>query len=158
MGLDITAFKKLKKVETPEVDKYGYPIGDNQWCPGESMVWSEQEFPGRGKGIEPWCVYTWGDIVHTRIGSYSSYNGWRDVLEEFRTNKDFEELIEFADNEGVIGYVVAEKLAKDFEKNLDKAKKFSDNLDNYGEGWFNKYLLWKEIFEFASDEGAVDFH
>ncbi len=158
MGLDVTVFKRLKKVESPSVDKEGYPLDKNHWCPGEGMVWSEKYFPGRGDGLEPWTVYTWEERYQVRIGSYGTYNDWRDLLEEFHKGYDFLELIEFADNEGVIGYVAAEKLKKDFIKNEDNAKKFSENLGCAGERWFERYLLWKKIFETASDYGAVEFH
>lgn len=51
MGLDITARKSLKEVENPIVDEDGYPEDwENQWKPGGSMEWSEENFPGRGEG------------------------------------------------------------------------------------------------------------
>jgi hypothetical protein len=52
----------------------------------------------------------------------------------------------------VIGPVVAKKLLKDFQDHFEKAK---DTLDNYS---FDKYVDWMKAFEFAADNGAVDFH
>lgn len=39
MGLDITAYKNLKKVEKPQLDKDGYPVNwESEWLPGASMA------------------------------------------------------------------------------------------------------------------------
>ncbi len=49
MGLDIAAYKGLKKVENPKLDEDGYPVDyDSQWKPGTSMEWSESVWPGKG--------------------------------------------------------------------------------------------------------------
>lgn len=155
MGLDITAYRKLIIVEDPELDEDGDLLDwDTQWKPGGSMEWSEKHFPGRGEGVNPQKVYTWEESLGFRAGSYSGYNWWRKKLEEFANGDDFQELINFADNEGVIGPVVSEKLAKDFEKNMERAKEFALG----DEGWFGLYISWHEAFEMASDNGAVDFH
>jgi hypothetical protein len=158
MGLDITAYRQLSRVENPKFDEYGeLENWDTEWKPGASMEWSEKHFPGRGEGIDPQTVYKWKEEFGFRAGSYSGYNRWRSKLEQFANGTDFEELINFADNEGVIGFVVARKLAKDFKENETKAKQFSETLDE-GEWWFGQYQTWKKAFEIASDQGAVDFH
>ena len=43
---------------------------------------------------------------------------WRDKLNEFAGNVAFQELIDFADNEGVIGSELSKKLYDDFQKFL----------------------------------------
>lgn len=157
MGLDITAYKNLKKVENPKIDEYGELINwDSEWIPGASMEWSEKHFPGRGEGIEPNSAYTWEDSFDFRAGSYSGYNRWRAKLEEFKEGDSFEELINFADNEGVIGYVVAAKLYNDFVKFEEKAEEYSRTISD-GDWWFELYKEWKKAFKFASQQGAVDF-
>lgn len=158
MGLDITAYRKLKLVENPHIEEYGEPVNwETEWRPGSSMEWSEKHFPGRGEGIDPQVVYTWEEQFRFRAGSYSGYNWWRKKLDEFAGNVAFQELINFADNEGVIGYIVASKLAKDFSDYADKAKQYSTKLDD-GEYWLSKYEEWRKAFEMAADGGAVDFH
>lgn len=181
MGLDITAYKNLKKVKNPRLDEDGYPENyDTEWKPGASMEWSEKYFKGRGEGIEPQSVYTWEDKIGFRAGSYSGYGWWRSKLNDFSKTiydsvkaevdkngnvglvigtKDvpFIELINFADNEGVIAYVVAKKLYKDFQDNKNKAEEFSKTFDD-GNYWLEKYEAWEEAFEYASQNGAVDFH
>lgn len=158
MGLDITAYKNLKVVANPELDEDGELLDyDTQWKPGASMEWSEECFPGRGEGIEPQKVYTWEEEFDFGAGSYSGYNRWRSTLESFAIENQFQELINFADNEGVIGFVVSKKLAKDFVENEERAIEFSKTI-NDGEWWINKYTDWKEAFEMASENGAVDFH
>jgi hypothetical protein len=158
LGLDITAYKNLKVNENPELDEDGDIVNwDTQWKPGGSMEWSEKHFPGRGEGIDPQTVYTWEEEFGFRAGSYSGYNWWRAKLEQFSTGEAFQELINFADNEGVIGPVVSKKLVKDFEENKEKAQEFANSLDD-GEWWFSQYNRWHKAFEMASDNGAVDFH
>lgn len=137
MGLDITARKNLKVVEKPELDEDGYPVNwETEWQPGASMEWSEECFPGRGEGVEPKAVYTWEDDYGFRAGSYSGYNWWRSKLEEFAEGDSFQELINFADNEGVIGPVVSKKLYKDFIENHERAVEFDKTLGE-GEWWIN---------------------
>jgi hypothetical protein len=158
MGLDITAYKKLKIVENSILDEDGNPVNwETEWKPGVSMEWSEQHFPGRGEGIDPNTVYTWEDEFGFRAGSYTGYNWWRNKLEEISDGESFQELINFADNEGVIGYVVSKKLAKDFTENEERAVEFAKKLDE-SEWWLNQYRNWKRAFEIASENGAVDFH
>ncbi|MES1046340.1 hypothetical protein HYI36_00780 [Bacillus sp. Gen3] len=158
MGLDITAYRKLKVVENPQIDEYGeLENWDTEWRPGGSMEWSEKHFPGRGEGIDPQKVYSWEEEFGFRAGSYSGYNWWRAKLEQFASGNDFDELINFADNEGVIGFIVSKKLAKDFKENEIKAKEFAETI-NDGDWWFSQYQRWKKAFEIASDNGAVDFH
>ena len=75
MGLDITAYRKLRKVENPELDEYGYPVDEeNQWKPGASMEWSESVWPGKGKPINFESVYEWAECYCFRAGSYYGYN------------------------------------------------------------------------------------
>lgn len=183
MGLDITAYKNLQIVENPTLDEYGdLENWETEWCPGESMSWSETHFKGRAEGVMADKVYTWEDRFDFRAGSYSSYNIWRRKLQEF-ANQDlfkittdgmgnvglecidtalidsdsFYELIEFADNEGVIGSVVSKKLLSDFIKNKSKAKEFSKTFEE-GNNWFYLYCDWLKAFEYASENGAIDFH
>jgi hypothetical protein len=158
MGLDITAYRNLKVVENPLLDEDGYPENwETEWKPGASMEWSEECFKGRGEGIDANAVYTYEEDYEFGAGSYSGYNSWRDILESFSNGKDFYELINFADNEGVIGYVIAKKLYNDFLQNEERAKEFAKTISD-GEWWIRKYEDWKTAFEYASDNGAVNFH
>jgi hypothetical protein len=132
MGLDITAYRGLKPAPEAELDEDGYPVDyESYW--------------------------------RTGAGSYGGYNMWRrelaelggisgDYSQEPPAGAPFAELVWFPDNEGVIGPVVAKKLLKDFQDHFEKAK---DTLDNYS---FDKYVDWMKAFEFASDNGAVEFH
>lgn len=156
MGLDITAYKKLKKVDNPILDKDGYPEDwNNYWKPGAGMLWSESIWQGRGYPINPELVYEWEDLYEFRAGSYIGYDIWREHLKNFKGNEAFQELINFADNEGVIGTDVSKKLRDDFQRFQDEAEEFSTTCTLK---WFMKsYLEWKKAFEYASDNGAVEF-
>lgn len=161
MGLDITAFCQMAPVLNPELDSAGEPKDwKNHFMPGSSMEWSEKAFPGRGEGIDARTVYSFADSFSFRAGSYSEYNVWRrklalmvgvpeKIMFTERTGP-FAELINFADNEGVIGPVVSAKLAKDFADHLHEAEVIGC--------WFlDSYKNWHKAFKMASDNGAVDF-
>lgn len=161
MGLDITVYKNLKKVENPIFDEDGYTESwETQWqTPDESIKWAEQYFTGRSEGVELNTVYEYEESFDFRAGSYSGYGSWRSDLERLSDGKSFQELINFADNEGVIGYVVSNKLYLDFINNYDKAEQYSKYLGcEYGEYWFERYKCWLKAFEMAKENGAVDFH
>jgi hypothetical protein len=158
MGLDITAYRNLAPVANPEFDEYNeLKNWETEWLPGTSMDWSESVWEGRGEGVNAHTVYTWEDCFDFRAGSYSGYGWWRDKLEEISDGESFQELINFADNEGVIGSVVSQKLYTDFIKNYDKAEEHSKKI-NDGEYWLNKYDCWMKAFDMARYNGAVDFH
>ena len=189
MGLDITALSQLKPVEIPEdieiwSDEY-YDWEADQ----EGSVWSirgHSHFPLQAEGIEDGSYIATGEDLGFRAGSYSGYGMWRDWLSkaaynlsaeqvwdgvdtEGYTGRPFEELINFADNEGIIGPIASKKLYRDFIRYEDKVMDEVDswylkqhpteeiNLDDFK--WFQeKYHDWKNAFRIASDGGAVMFH
>lgn len=157
MGLDITAYKKLHKVENPILDEDGYPEDyDNEWMAGASMDWSEGIWKGRGEGVDSKTVYTYEDSYRFRAGSYFGYGWWRRELNNFKGDVAFQELINFADNEGVIGSIVAKKLLDDFKLYKEEAKEYAKTLGDTW--WLEGYYSWMKAFEYASEDGAVDFH
>ena len=113
-----------------------------------------------------------------RAGSYSGYNHWREKLAEIagypsiETDRfgsglkemrhdagareagsgPFYELIWFSDCEGIIGPITSAKLARDFADFQAKADAVEDDY------WREKYGKWRQAFEMAAEEGAVDFH
>ena len=121
------------------------------------MKWSETHFPGRGEGIDPDTVYTFNERFNFRAGGYGGYNWWRSTLDRFKGDEAFQELINFADNEGVIGPVVSKKLANDFVKYESEAIAFSKTLADNEDFWLESYRNWKKAFEVAADNGAVNF-
>jgi len=162
MGLDITAYKKLSKIEKPELDRDGYPV---RWDTEVQLRtdYTEKDFPGRTEGLEHVAVYSYAEEHRFRAGSYSGYNSWRNELAKLagytsaddcwnnHTSGPFYELINFSDCEGVIGPVVSAKLAKDFADYREKAEIIG--------GWFfDAYQDWEKAFTMAADNGAVSFH
>lgn len=160
MGLDITAYSGLKQDDGGEVS----------FCQMDC-------FAGREEGIQLGRRYQPEDEFCFRAGSYSGYNAWREQLAKLAGypavehdaygKKEqshaagcwvsdfgpFYELINFADNEGTIGPVVAKKLLADFEQFEEKAREHQDD------GWFYEcYTNWKRAFKMASENGAVAFH
>lgn len=159
MGLDITAYRNLTKIATPILDGDGNPVNQEEWrAHPESIAWAEEHFPGRSEGIEPGAVYRFAKRLGFRAGSYTGYNKWRSWLAAAVDHAKgdaagpFAELIEFADNEGVIGPVVAAKLARDFAEHQAAVAEVADDWQ------MDLYRLWRQAFEMAAENGAVDFH
>lgn len=156
--LSITAYKNLKVVENPVsvFDEEGYLENEveNEWIP--EMEETEKEFPNIGEGIDANTVYTWEKKYDFCAGSYFAYSWWRDKLSKLSDGISFKELINFVDSAGVIGFVVAKKLYKDFADNKERAEGFSKTFED-GEIWLQNYNNWMIAFEFASENGAVSF-
>jgi hypothetical protein len=158
MGLDITAYSRLKPAPDAEVNEDGYPVNWGDFV----QIRENPDFPGRAKGLTNRAIYKVGESFGFRAGSYSGYNEWRSQLADLTGKPEatyrldskgpFAELICFSDCEGVIGPEVSKKLAKDFADWEDRARKSGD------EYFFSKYQEWKRAFEMASQNGAVDFH
>lgn len=170
MGLDVTAYRGLKRDENPKLDSDGWPEEPSRvLLHTSSIAFAEENWPGRAEGIEA-GVHEFADSYGFRAGSYGGYNRWRSDLARlsgFATIEEawsstiefpFRELINFADNEGIIGPVVSAKLAKDFAENEKKAEAFAATFGANGGWWLLKYREWRNAFEMAADNGAVDFH
>jgi len=177
MGLDITAHRKLTKLDTV-FGSDGEPIDPVTREPLEYAfkAYLNPDFPGRADEIIDRAIYTSEDSMGLHAGSYSGYNHWREQLAELagyipedyeqfgRARKSycmpcwngaegpFAELINFSDCEGVIGCSVSAKLAKDFADFQHKADAHED------ERFRMKYAEWRCAFEMAADQGAVEFH
>ena len=163
MGLDITAYQGLKLEPRAEVDDDGFAVEWRKYhaISANDIADTEKNWPGRTAGLSA-GVYSSTDTLAFRAGSYGGYNGWRSWLAgqaghgsaenvwKNISSGPFVELISFSDCEGVIGPVVAAKLAKDFADYADKVS---------GDEWNMKlYATWRQAFEMAADNGCVDFH
>lgn len=179
MGLDISAFKQLTKIDCV-FDAEGEPIHPEtrEALDYDFRAHVNPDFPGRNGSTENLAIYRAGDSFGFRAGGYGGYNAWRNELaklaaypakpfDRYKTGDvqqrhdqgaweadsgPFWELINFSDCEGVIGAEVAAKLAKDFADHQEKADAHTDLrfLESYNE--------WRKAFEMAADNGAVDFH
>lgn len=173
MGVSINAYRRLKK--RPDVI-----AGDDCAIDPETReelhdlwrAYKNPNFPGRADEIEDRAYYEYEEFVEGMDRSYGGYNLWRDQLAEMvgwpRDNDHprhgfsssawkpgaqgpFLELINFADNEGVIGAAVCQKLAKEFAEWQSKA-------DAHPHPYFREgYAEMRRAFEAGADGGAVDF-
>ncbi len=178
MGLDVTAYKGLKKIEC-HFDADGEPIdpASGEYIEDQFQPYINPDFPGRADGVEHKAVYSYADSLDGWSGGYTRYNWWREELAKLAgypaiaadrsgfgdltlrhdqsafeaTEGPFWELICFSDCEGVIGSVISKKLAADFADHEEKAAAIGDYF-------YEKYIQWKAVFEFAAQDGAVDFH
>lgn len=177
MGLDITAYKNIKKSEA-KINDDGYAIDPATGAELANGVyfstWLNPDFPGRADDIEDGAVYTYEDCTGHGVG-YVSHFWWRDELAKMAgyavaeldtgvtkernhfggacqaDSGPFFELINFSDSEGIIGTEVSKKLAADFAK-------FEGNSKGMGERFTTLYQLWQSAFEMASENGCVRFH
>lgn len=178
MGLDITAYSRLEKIDAV-FSKDGEPIHPTTRKPIRGNICEpviNPDFPKQAEGIEADAVYRYAKTIGHHAGSYGGYNRWREQLAELAgwalisyerygrmwpshaastytaTGGPFWELILFSDCEGTIGAATAAKLAKDFADHQAKADAHTD------EHFRNKYTEWRAAFELAADGGCVRFH
>jgi len=181
MGLDISAFSHLHlnrpRGESTLITTKTEPDGVLAHI---AYPDHEPQFEGLTEG---WYVETSASEAHRfRAGSYSGYSRWRSQLSMLVNGvpsevvwgddakykgSPFYEQINFADNEGTIGPVVAKKLYEDYCNFLPIAEDVTtwakrlqyDNacIDEH-EYFLLKYKDWMRAFELASQNGLVSFH
>ncbi len=180
MGLDISAYRKLSKREAL-FDADGEPVDAKTGEPFDDYyrVYANPDFPGREQGLEHRAIYIYEEVEHVFSRSYGGYNRWREELAQLAgyplsertmwgvreechaaslwngdvTEGPFYELINFADNEGTIGPVVAAKLLRDFVEWDERARLLVG--DPY---FYEGYAEMRRGLEIAADGGALDFH
>ena len=166
MGLDITAYKRMKKVGTAESwDEY-----EDKFDWSTTFYFSGQPnkcYTEKAHGVDENSVYEYEDCFGFYAGSYSGYNQWRNWLSEtfigisahdvWNNAEKYEEspfyhLVNFSDCEGTIGTEVSANLSIDFAAHQDEV----DALDC--EEWLKeKYTSWRKAFEMAADGGCINF-
>jgi hypothetical protein len=179
MGLDVTAFSKIKPADPTAIAKasddlrakYGdVYLGDVADELGAACIQPEllditaYHYPAQVVGLEA-GVYTYDGEFSWRAGSYGGYNEWRRILCKrvlgvgpevvwpelgSFTGRPFVELIAFSDCEGYIGATVSAKLAADFSE-------WQSRIDDVDEWWLGSYASWRRGFEIAADGGFVYF-
>lgn len=161
MGVDIYAYSKIRPTKLDGDDDY-------------FIAYVHPDFPDRAVGIIDGTMYTFEISFEIYSGNSRGFCRWRNALAKLAgyartpdterpeyesyattawnaTSGPFWELINFADNEGVISGTVITKLANDFAEYQAKA-------DAVG-GWIaDYYALFRQGFELATDEGAISFH
>ncbi len=173
MGLDITAYEKVSLIH--KSDGTGWCEEHEDLAPGSlynisgmhKPAVTEWEYVDDDNVVHYGCFESTGRVHGFRAGSYSGYNQWREQLCKaalgMTTNQlwnapmegPFVELINFPDNEGVIGPAMCAKLAKDFLENREKISKLVEAKP----AWFmEKYDCWARAFGMASVAGCVEFH
>lgn len=177
MGLGITAYRKLTKLDVL-FNEDGEPVDPvtREAVDEYLKVYANPDFPGREEGLEDRAVYAYEEAEHVFSRSYGGYNFWREALakmagypatprtsygvEELKhaaacwegATGPFSELINFSDCEGVIGPVVAAKLAIDFAEFDARAKEVAHP------NFYTGYADLRRGIEMAADGGALSFH
>lgn len=158
MGLDIAAYARLERDDSAvsDMDELTHVILER----GELEL-TEKYYPGRTGGLAA-GRYRFADTMCFAAGSYPAYGAWRGWLacktgwisaeqcwSSGAKTGAFLELIDFFDNEGVIGAAVAAKLAQDFAR-------FDHLVQTYERG-YSLYRQFRRACEMAADQGAIVF-
>ena len=151
MGLDITAYKNIKIIESEEPEYYF----SNTGFPQSNMI----DFENKEIQIN------FDEEFDFRAGSYGGYNKFRNELcisannisdEELWASKDeslkFYWLINFTDCDGYIGTSYCDILYDEFCKYEDEVKL---KLNEY---FHETYDNFKEAFRLGQESGLVSFH
>jgi len=185
MGLDISAYSQLERVEVPDFDTDSelHQWENRMWDSGGLQIRSNYMFSEHMEGIDDGWYLPSGEYYGFRAGSYSGYNEWRELLtfsvgysslEDVWGNNlegPFTELINFSDSGGIIGPEYSKKLYEDFINYENEIiDKLSENMmgftstiperidvDTY-DYFIRVYNGFKKAFEIASDNGVVLFH
>lgn len=162
MGLNITAYSRLIKIEEDSIEfgDFGLPINDRI-----RSFFLNPEYPYHMSGVEPDIFYICkGEKFDFRAGSYVVYNSWKNELAKLagydsqqrmwnvKPLAPFVELINFSDQDGTIGHVIAAKLAHDFKEYDQLAKEVPIPF------FYEHYQNWKRSCEIAAKEGVIQFH
>ena len=144
--------------------KEDWQIGDRLVIP-KSQEYICNAFPNREKPlVYDDSVYDFESMYHERIGSYGTYNWFRNELENFsgRYYSDldlFAYLTEFSDCEGVFGSECCAILRNEFCVFEEAFKKYVSEY--YGsvevELLTTMYEKFKDAFTFGAEGGAVKF-
>lgn len=164
MGLDVSAYKNIKKVENPRMGEDGYLIYDEEQ-EGYILAYTLEGFEDRIKNLE-WQSYYKGESTKFGVScSYGGHNRFRESIckmfgitpdiiwnnREAHKEHPFYELVDFADNEGVLDYECASKLHGDF---LDYQEIAEAKLNKHE---YNHYCKWIDVLKAASENGCVVF-
>jgi len=179
MGLDILVYEHAAPIDGDPIEDI-----DDRYDAGQHHAWvytgfeqSARGYPiigsddgGGGRSLGPWMQGS-GRVEGFSAGSYSGYGEFREALSaavlgvrasavwndpDAYRDKPFFELINFADNDGVIGCEAAADLAEDFRQHREAVlEKWDNDVDR---DWLrSKYDKWLASFELASVDGMVVF-
>ncbi|HTR35031.1 MAG TPA: hypothetical protein VMH80_03965 [Bryobacteraceae bacterium] len=164
MGLEVRVYAGLVKAHGVETDVNGYPKDLRRYWLADVVESTEEDFPGRTGGLEQGAIYAYAHYEEFHAGSTRAYGQWRHTLarlagyEGWRAvwrrppppPSPFVELIRFHDCAGVLGPVVAAKLARDFAA-------FRERAERIGGTFFGLYEVWQRACELTAGNGALRF-
>ena len=81
MGLDITAYSKLKKLDVL-FNSDGEPVDTITREPVDKYYWvrANHDFPGRADVLEDGACYSFAEAEHVFSRGYGGYTFWRETL------------------------------------------------------------------------------
>lgn len=187
MGLDITAYERVELVrERDGQNDDGYDEGLVYLYPFPGQGFEGREGPIRdglyrslGNEVR-FSAGSYGGYNHWReelarmVGHPSQPPGpgqmphfkghsqyvWSHAADAAVQASPFFELINFADNEGVIAGDAARRIRDAFGAWAERAEAFAGEMEpaSMGVYWWDRYQRWRGAFDLAADAGCVAFH
>lgn len=161
MGLVAVAMNGLRPCPLEPEDST-----DGLWYAHPEVIdFTERNWRGFTRGIRPDTYYSFNEARSFQVGAAAHFNEWRAMLREMvhdlrhasdPLRQPFAELLSFADNDGIIGTEVAQRLSADFLRWEATAKAFAETHED-GLYFLSRYAGWRAIIDTAADGGAVEF-
>lgn len=169
MGLDVTAYSKLKKVPKNKWSRYSKDtLFDVAWNNEWGIFYMIPELKEYADDVEAYIPYEYEDELYLRAGSYSGYRQWTEMLKEIATtigydvnkpDSPFQPFLSYDAVEGVVGATHAKLFFMDFIKNRQLAHTYARMHFGAEAQWFSeKYDEWMNVCELAADGGAIQYH
>lgn len=182
MGLDVTAYRKLKRLDVL-FNEDGEPVNpqtrealdyDDYFRP-----YASPHFPRHAADLVHKGAYAFEEAAHVWSGGYGRYNGWREQLAQLAgyTPAVYERIPGYAPSRE-LSYVEGAFKAgagpfyelvyfTDCDGVIGPAvcaklardfAEWDERAKALGDGFYTSYRQWREGFELAADGGAVHFH
>lgn len=162
MGLDVTAHKNVKLAKFQNEDEFwdymdetdgrgflAFVITD-EWLNRISDLENNKYYTSESSEPMIGYAYSYHSFLRNEVCKMMGVDPDSWAKDRFPKGSDFEEWLNFADNEGCISWTTCKKLYSDFKKWHPKAKELNKD-------WLGNYEKWMETFEFSSEKGAVEY-
>jgi hypothetical protein len=182
MGLDVSAYSKLKKLDVL-FNEDGEPVNPETRevldYDDYFKVYANPHFPRQAADLTHKGVYAFEDSAHVWSGGYGRYNNWREELAKLAgyTPALYYRIPDYAPSAMLSHSVGAGEVdSGPFHELIHftdcdgvigpticakLARDFAEwdeRAKALGDGFYESYRQWREGFELAADGGAVHFH
>lgn len=168
MGLDVTAYSKLTKVETVTVcaddgEFYGADAAviEDGWSKYMQVKFGQLEikYPATISGLSGEGVYSFEMSTDLHM-NYPAVEFWRDNIERMCDLYDLpiDQFVVHLWHGDFCGPRMAYLLAFTFAAHKETAQRYAEQIGKDGEWFLRKYNEWAAIYELAANNGVVHYH